>query len=364
MTTAEVTQDTMAGFDGAKAEAFAGKMLGNLNGAMLTLLTSVGSQTGLFETMAGMNAASSDQIAAATGLTERYVREWLGGMVLGGIVEYDPAAKTYRLPPEHAPFLTKAGGPDNMASFATYVPLFAQVEPQIVDAFKNGGGAPYSAFPRFQELQAIESAAIYDATLIERTLPSIPGLVRRLEAGIDAADIGCGSGHAINLMAKAFPNSRFTGHDISDGGIAAGRAEAAAMGNANAVFQVTDAAAMDLGGAYDFIMVFDAIHDQVDPKAVLRNIRRALRPGGIFLMVDIAASSNLEENFDNPLGPAMFGVSTFHCMTVSLAHGGEGLGTMWGDQKARQYLADAGFSSVATAQVEGDAFNSYYVARP
>lgn len=348
--------------DRAKAEAFAGQMIGSLNGAALALLTSIGHQTGLFDTMAGLPPSTSQQIADAAGLNERYVREWLGTMVTGRIVEFDPAARTYRLPPEHAAALTRAAGPDNLGPLMQFIPLLAQVEEGIIQSFRNGGGVPYSAYPKFQQLMSEESTRIFDATLIDVTLPLVPGLVQRLEAGIDVLDVGCGSGHAINLMAKAFPNSRLVGYDFSDEGIAAGRAEAGAMGLANARFEVKDVAALDEPGRYDFITAFDAIHDQAQPTKVLKAISTALRPGGAFLMVDVAASSNLEENIEHPMGPALYMFSTLHCMTVSLALNGEGLGTVWGEQLARQKLAEAGFTQVDVRQVPGDILNAYYIA--
>ena len=348
--------------DATKAQAFAGQMIGVFNSAMLALMTSIGHQTGLFDRMASLSPSTSAQIAKAAGLNERYVREWLGAMVTGRIIEYDAANGTYRLPPEHAVTLTRAAGPDNLANLAQYVSLFGNVEEHIISAFRNGGGVPYSAFPRFQQLQAEESAQIHDAVLIDVTLPLVPGLVDRLSAGIDVLDIGCGQGHSVNLMARAFPNSRFAGYDFSKEGIAAGAAEASSWGVANARFEVKDAATLDEPGRYDLITAFDAIHDQAQPTRVLRAIAEALRPDGVFLMVDIAASSNLHENIDHPLGPALYAVSTMHCMTVSLALDGEGLGTMWGEELARQKLAEAGFTRVEVKQVPGDFLNNYYIA--
>jgi ubiquinone/menaquinone biosynthesis C-methylase UbiE len=347
--------------DQAKAEEFAGTMVGIMNGAMLSLMTSVGHRTGLFDKMATLPASTSAEIAASGGLNERYVREWLGAMVTGRIVEYDSASGRYRLPPEHAASLTRAAGPANLAGFNQFTALFGNVEDKLVNVFKNGGGVPYSEFERFQELMAEESAQVVDATLIDQTLPLIPGIVTRLEQGIDVLDVGCGQGHAINVMARAYPNSRFTGYDFSDEGVAAGKAEARDWGLANAQFVAKDVAQMDDTASFDLITAFDAIHDQAAPTKVLANIARALRPGGVFLMVDIAASSNLEENMDHPLGPMLYTASTAHCMTVSLALGGEGLGTVWGDQLARKMLAAAGFSSVDSKRVEGDIMNAYYV---
>jgi SAM-dependent methyltransferase len=350
-------------FDETKSEAFAERMLGVLNDAALALMTSLGHQVGLFDAMAGSGAATSEQIAGASGLNERYVREWLGAMVTGRIVEYDQASGTYALPAEHWSWLTRAAGVDNLAVQAQYIPLLAQVEQQLIECFRHGGGVPYSAYPRFQELMGEESSAVHDAALIDAILPIVPGLVERLQQGIDVADIGCGRGHAINLMAETFPQSRFTGYDLSDEGIAAARAEAERMGLANASFDVRDVAALGVRHAYDLITAFDAIHDQAQPARVLRGIAEALRPGGTFLMVDIAASSNLAENVDLPLAPFLYTISCMHCMTVSLAMDGSGLGAMWGEQTARGMLADAGFEQVEVHNVEGDVFNHYYVAR-
>jgi SAM-dependent methyltransferase len=348
--------------DEARAEAFAERMLDALNTSSVTLMTSVGYRTGLFDTMAGLAPSTSQEIAATAGLQERYVREWLGAMVTGQVIDYDPNQRTYSLPPEHAASLTRAAGPDNIAALAPYFPLMGSVESEVIECFRNGGGVPYSAYPGLQEQLDNESRPVYDATLIDKTLPVVPGLPERLEAGIDVADVGCGSGHAINLMAQAFPNSRFVGYDFSDDGVERGRAEAAAMGLRNTRFEAKDVSDLDARESFDLITAFDTIHDQAQPRKVLTELAAALRPGGTFLMVDIAASSNVEDNVDHPLGPTLYTFSTLHCMTVSLALGGEGLGTAWGEQKAKELLAEAGFDQVEVRRVEGDIFNNYYVA--
>ena len=347
--------------DQAKAEAFGGQMIGMLNGGLLSLMTSVGHRTGLFDKMSTLPPSTSDDIARAAGLNERYVREWLGSMVAGGIIEYDPGTKAYRLPPEHAASLTRSAGPGNLATLAQWLSLFGNVEDDLVHSFHKGGGVPYSRFGKFQELMAEESARVVDATLIEVTLPLIPAIVERLKQGIDVLDVGCGQGHAINVMASAFPNSRFTGYDFSYEGVAAGQEEARQRGLSNARFVAKDVATIDEPRSYDLITAFDAIHDQAAPAKVLDGVSKALRAGGVFLMVDIAASSNLEENLGHPMAPMMYAVSTAHCMTVSLALNGAGLGTMWGEQLARSMLADAGFSKVDVKSVEGDIMNAYYL---
>jgi SAM-dependent methyltransferase len=341
---------------------FAERMGQMMNDAALILMVSVGHRTGLFDVMAAMPSATSAEIAARAGLNERYVREWLGAMTTGKIVHHDGAAGTFALPAHHAASLTRAAGLDNMAAQAQMIGFLAPVEDQIVDCFRHGGGVPYSAFPKMQVILAETTGAVHDATLIDVTLPLVPGLVDRLTHGIDVADIGCGTGHAVNLMAEAFPRSRFTGFDLSDTGIAAGLAEAERKGLTNARFEQRDAARLGEIARFDFITTFDSVHDQARPDLALAGIARALRPGGAYLCVDVAASSTLADNLDHPMGPFGYTVSCMHCMTVSLADGGMGLGTMWGEQKAREMLTDAGFTSIQAAHVDGDIMNVYYIA--
>jgi 2-polyprenyl-3-methyl-5-hydroxy-6-metoxy-1,4-benzoquinol methylase len=287
------TESETSQIDAARAEAFAGQMLTAVNGGFLALMMSIGHQTGLFDRLAALPPSTSSAIAAAAGLNERYVREWLGAMVTGRIIEYDPAARTYRLPPEHAACLTRAAGAGNLAQMAQFVALIGNVEQPIIEVFRKGGGLEYSAYPRFHALMAEDSAAMLDATLMSRTLPVVPGLVERLEAGIDVVDVGCGRGVAIRIMARHFPRSRFLGIDFSRDAIEWASAEAEREGLTNARFAAEDAAAFGGPPAYDFITAFDAIHDQAHPRKVLRGIREALRPDGTFLMVDIDTSSAL-----------------------------------------------------------------------
>lgn len=348
--------------DQEKSEAFAGRMLAVLNNAGLALMASIGHQTGLFDAMVKLPPATHREIAEAAGLHERYVREWLGAMVTGRVVDCDPENGTYALPPEHAAWLTRAAGPDNLAGPAQFIPLLAQVEEAIVGCFRNGGGMDYSAYPRFHRLMVEDSAAIHDAVLVDSVLPLVPGLPERLQEGIDVADVGCGQGHAINLMAQAFPASRFVGYDLAEEAIRAARREAQDLGLANARFEARDAGTLDAHGQFDFITAFDAIHDQAQPARVLSAVAEALRPDGVFLMVDFGASSHVHENMDFPAGPFLYAISCMHCVPVSMGQDGPGLGAMWGEQVARRLLGEAGLSQIEVKQVEGDLLNSYFVA--
>ncbi len=348
------------------AEQFTERMVTTIDNASLALLLSIGHQTGLLDAMAGLAPATSAQIAEAAGLNERYVREWLGGMTTGHVVDYDAEAGTFSLPAHRARVLTRVAGPNNLALVAQFVPLLGEVEQQVVGCFRAGGGVPYSEFPRFHTLMAETSGVVFDAALIDVVLPLVDGLPEQLRYGLDVADFGCGSGHAVNVMARAFPASRFTGLDFSDEAIAAGTAEAARLGLDNASFESHNLAGPGMAkktATYDVITVFDAIHDQAQPARVLENIHRALRPGGVLLMADIKASSRLEDNVDVPMSTYLYTTSLMHCMTVSLALDGAGLGAAWGTQLASSMLADAGFANVRVVEVESDPINCYYIAR-
>jgi SAM-dependent methyltransferase len=350
--------------DKSKAEAFAEKLIGMLNGGALALMTSIGHRTGLFDTLSEMRPATSSQIAEQAGLDERYVREWLGAMTVGGIVECDSEGRLFWLPKEHAASLTRAAAADNIAVFAQYFSVLGSVEDQIVDCFKHGGGVPYEKYKRFHEVMAEDSGQSVVSSLIEVILPLVTDLTGALERGIDVLDVGCGAGRALNLMARTYPNSRLLGYDLSEEAISFARAEAADLGLTNLRFEVKDLSTFDnemREPKYDLITAFDAIHDQARPDRVLRGIYRALRQDGVFLMQDIAGSSHVPQNYEHPIGPLLYTVSCMHCMTVSLAQGGAGLGAMWGKEKALEMLREAGFKRIEVNQLDHDFQNYYYV---
>jgi SAM-dependent methyltransferase len=347
--------------DHVAVEAFGDRMVTVLNEACTALMLSIGHQTGLFDALAASGPVTSAELADRTGLNERYVREWLKAVTTAGVVDLE--GERYLLPPEHAAWLTTSAGPQNLARTMQFVAMLAEVEQDIVGCFRDGGGLSYARYPRFHALMSEDSAAVFDAALVDGIVPLVPGLAERLRAGIDVADTGCGSGHAINVLARAYPASRLTGYDFSDEAVRAGRAEAAALGLTNARFEVRDVAALDEPESFDLVTAFDAIHDQAHPARVLAAVARSLRPGGVFLMVDIKASSSVADNLDLPWAPFLYTVSTLHCMTVSLGLDGDGLGTAWGHELAMSMLHDAGFSEVEIREIEDDPFNSYYICR-
>lgn len=351
-------------FDSLKAETFAGTLIDTLNKSALSLMTSIGHRTRLFDAMSEMDFATSAEIADKAVLNERYVREWLGAMVTGGVIEYTPESKSYHLPAEHAAYLTRKAGADNIAVFAQYTAVMGEVEDDIINCFKNGGGVPYSKFHRFHEVMAEDSGQSVLSSLESHILPLVPDLISKLKSGIKMLDVGCGSGKIINKMAALFPNSHFTGMDLSAEAIVTSNSAAVASGLKNVEFIIKDLSDFHQtapDAMYDFITTFDAIHDQGKPLNVLKGIYRALKADGIYLMQDISGTSHLEEDIKHPIGTFLYSISCMHCMTVSLAQEGEGLGAMWGEEKTTEYLSKAGFSSIQTNKLSHDIQNNWYV---
>ena len=294
------------------------------------------------------------------------MREWLGAMVTAGVIEVDATSTRYLLPAEHAAFLTRSAGADNIGVFAQYIAVMGGVEDQIVECFKKGGGIPYAEFPRFHAVMAEDSGQSVLSSLESHILPLVPGLTEQLAKGVRILDVGCGSGRIMNRLAELYPNSRFIGMDLSPEAVGSARGEASQKGLQNVEFITRDVGNFDETAepeAFDVITTFDAIHDQAMPLNVLKGIHRALKADGVYLMQDIRASSRVRNNIGHPIGTFLYAISTMHCMTVSLAQGGEGLGAMWGEEKTREYLEKAGFRSVETNQLAHDIQNNWYVVR-
>ena len=347
------------------APSFDERLLQAVNDAGLMLMCSIGHRTGLFDTMAAMDWADPSEIAERAGLNPRYVREWLGAMATGGIVKVDEQER-FMLPTDHARFLTRAAGSDNFAVFAQYIAVLGSVEDDIVECFRKGGGVPYERFARFHEVMAEDSGLSVLPALDDRILPLVPGITDRLREGIRVLDVGCGRGRALLKMAQDYPNSQFVGLDLSAEAIEWAQNEARRLGLTNVRFERRDASDFDTTAepeAFDFVTTFDAVHDQAQPLAVLKGIARTLKNDGVYLMQDIHAHTHVHNNMEHPLGTLLYTVSCMHCMTVSLAQGGVGLGAMWGREQAMDLLREAGFSEIEVNQLDHDPQNDYYVVR-
>ncbi|NOD78854.1 MULTISPECIES: class I SAM-dependent methyltransferase [unclassified Ruegeria] len=358
-----MNDQTTVTFDEAKAERFGEQMVDTLNSAALALMTSIGHRTNLFDALAGLPNATSKTLAEKAGLAERYIREWLAVMVTSGVVDYDPGAGTYNLPPEHAALLTRAAEPDNMAVTCQFIGVMASVEEDMVARFRDGAGTHYHDYCRFHEVMAEDSAQLVVSALIEHILPVEPGLIERLEHGIDVLDVGCGAGRAMMELAQAFPASRFMGIDLCEDAFTETQVSAARMGLKNLTFRAQDLSKVKSLGRFDLITAFDAVHDQKDPQGLLDLVYRSLAEDGLLLMQDIGGSRNLETNIQNPFAPLLYSLSLMHCTPVSIGQGGPGLGAMWGIETAQEYLANAGFGQVETHHLPHDQLNAYFFAR-
>jgi ubiquinone/menaquinone biosynthesis C-methylase UbiE len=338
---------------------FAAHLTAAMTGSALTMLIGVGHRTGLLAA-AARGPATSAGLAERAGLQERYVREWLGAMVTGGVFTYD--GREYTFPPQHAKFLLGETASNLMPSLLT-LSAFTGILPDLERAFVEGGGVPRSAYgPHLETLGAKTGDSwkhVYREHLVDGFFGAVPGLKERLTAGARVLDLGCGTGNAVAVAARAFPASRFTGLDINAGVVEQAREHRLP----NTGFVVGDAARLSADPPYDVITAFDAIHDQDRPDVVLRRIREALAPDGLFFMVDTNFSSHLEKNVGNPLAALTYSISLMYCTTTSLAEGGAALGAVWGTEKASEMLADAGFRHVEVLESPRPQ-NCIYACRP
>lgn len=356
-------QESPHAFDPAVAESFAEGIAGTLNNAAVAVMLSVGHRTGLLDVLARLPAATSHEIATASALSERYVREWLAVMVMGRVVTYDPESHRYALPPEHAACLTRDGSLGNFAVYGQFISNMGLFEDRLLACFETGEGTVYDEYHRFHEVMAEDSDQSVTAGLFDSILPLVEGIERRLEAGIDVLDAGCGRASALRTLAARYPASRFVGYDLCDDAVAYAEAAARRDGLTNTRFEQRDLTGYDEPNAFDFVTSFDAIHDQRDPQGLLRGLRGALRADGVYLLQDIGGSARLENNFDFPLSAFLYAISLFHCTPVSIGQGGEGLGTMWGWETAEAMLQEAGFKNIQRHSLTHDPMNVWFVAR-
>lgn len=347
-----------------ETELFADRLVALIDSGSLALMIAVGHRTGLFDALAELGEVGSSELAQATGLEPRYVREWLGAMVVGRIVAHDGTADTYALPDAHTASLCRKSGA-RLAVLTQWLSALARVEDQIVECFRRGGGVPESDYPRFHEIAAEDSEHALLPELESAILPLVPGLIDRMRLGVEVLELGCGRAVVLLSLAERFPRSRFHGVDSSAEALAWARTQARERGLRNVSFEQRDAAELGLEhyGRYDLITTFAQLHEQHDPAAVLAKIADSLAPGGVYLMQSSASSGRHASDLGLPLAPLLYTLSCMRCTSVSLAHGGAGLGAAWGRAQTEAMLASAGFGSVTVAQREHDQLDDYYVCR-
>ena len=348
--------------DWGKIRQFSMQVYNDIGAAMLGALSYIGDRLGIFGALAEAGAVTSAALAERTGLNERYIREWLGAMTAAGYVNYDPSAKTYAMPAEHAMVLARDDSPFFAGGMIEMIVPHWSIAPKLMESFKNGGGVAQSEYPpETWEAQERSTAWMFRNQLVHKWLPAMPQVVAKLGEGGSSLDVGCGSGRAAIAIASAFPKAQVFGFDVHPGPIERARANAKAAGLGDRIkFHLVDCTRLP-AAEFDFISTFDVVHDSVDPAAILKSIRAALKPGGTYLMVEVNVSSNLEDNI-GPMGRLMYSISTLYCMTVSLAHGGAGIGACMGEAKAREMVAAAGFKHFRRLPID-DMFSALYEIR-
>jgi SAM-dependent methyltransferase len=315
-------------------------------------LLHIGDRLGIFAALAQSGPVTAAELAQQTGLDERYLREWLGAMATAEYLEHDGEADTYLLPPEHALPLADEAFPFFTGGLLQMIVPTVTVAPQVAEAFKTGRGVTQDQYlPDMYEAIERLTAPWYRHELVQTWIPALPGVRERLEAGGSACDVGCGSGRAPITIAEAFSAAEVHGYDVHAGSIDRARANAEAAGVADRVtFTVGDGDELP-PGRFDLVSTFDVVHDSVDPIGLMSAIREALREDGTYLMLEMNASGDVEQN-RNPLGKLLYNVSTLYCMTTSLAHGGAGIGACMGEPKARELAYAAGFTRFRKLPVE------------
>lgn len=345
--------------DRERIESFLAQFVGFASGATTIGLLAVADRSGLLGWLGENTTGTIEEIAASASLNGRYVEEIMSGLAAAGVVSYDPESGSFTLPPEHALFLADESSPYFMGGWFDMLPAAMGQIDGIADATRHGGGVAFEDFGP-DLVRGIErgNGPSQRVFLVSRWLPAVPGLIDRLESGIRVADIGCGTGTAARLIAESFPESRVVGYDVSAESIAI--AEEKTVGLANLTYRVSSVDTIPLDPPFDLITSFDVIHDLAQPLAGLTRVREALAPGGQFLMMEPSASSDLEENL-NGRGAMLYGISLLHCMTQSLARGGEGLGAAWGAGRAAEYADRAGFGRFEPLESISNKFSTFYL---
>jgi 2-polyprenyl-3-methyl-5-hydroxy-6-metoxy-1,4-benzoquinol methylase len=347
----------------AKLHDFVMKAVGEMGAAMNAALIVIGDKLGLYKAMAGSGPMTSAELAAKTGTSERYVREWLAAQAAGQIVTYDAATQKYTLPPEQAFALADEMSPVFLPGAYYIISACMKDEAKITDAFRNGNGVGWHEHDSCLFIGTERFfRPNYRAHLIDEWIPALEGVEAKLKPGARVADVGCGLGTSTILMAQAYPRSTFTGFDYHPESIELAREAGRKAGVSDRVkFEVAKAKDYP-GNDYDFVAFFDCLHDMGDPVGAARHVRETLSPSGTWMIVEPFANDKLEDNL-NPIGRIFYSASTMLCTPASLSQEvGLGLGAQAGEARLADVLKSAGFKSVR--RVAETPFNIILEARP
>jgi 2-polyprenyl-3-methyl-5-hydroxy-6-metoxy-1,4-benzoquinol methylase len=330
----------------AKLQAFVARVLHDVAATQSAALVLIGDRLGLYRAMSARGQITSADLAACTGTSERYVREWLINQAAGGYVQYEPESGTFTLPPEQALVLAAADSRAFLPGAFQMATALVTLADAVAEAFRSGDGIAADAWgAAFGEGMDRCARAKYETHLLTSWIPALPGVTAKLEAGAAVADVGCGRGAALVLMAHAFPHSRFVGFDTHAPSVSVARAAAAKAGlSARLRFEVVSASTFP-GAGYDLITCLDTLHDLADPVATARRIAEALAEDGAWLIAEPAAGDRVEQNLGT-LGRLLSSTSVLHCIPVSLGQGGTGPGALGGETWVRNVVRAGGLTRI------------------
>lgn len=348
--------------DRKKVDELTEQVVRDVGGTFITAQAYIGDRLGLFAAMDGAGMLSSQQLAEKTGMNERYIREWARAMVAAAYIEEDRDSGRFYMTEEQALVLAREDGPTFMSGLFQFAPANLEHLPQLVEAFRSGGGIDFDEMSA-EIPEAIERtlAPGYKHFLVRDWIGAVPGLTDKLKAGGSVADVGCGCGQSTVHMARAFPLSSFLGIEPSAPSLKRARALASQCGVTNVSWLEASVEELSPGAGFDLVCSFDCIHDMTDPCGALRAIRASMAPDGVYLWSEANASHVASDN-RNPIGKLYAGISPIHCMTVSLACGGEGLGTIMGERGARNLAEQAGFTGFEKLDI-ANPFTQFFLLR-
>jgi SAM-dependent methyltransferase len=345
-----------------RRDALVERLFGATLGAMDIIAVYLGVRLGLYRTLADRGASSSEDLAEAAGLNERYVREWLEQQATTGILDVDDERR-YTLPPGHDEALLDEASLNYAAPFGKLIVACVRPIDEVLEAFRSGNGVPYADYgPDLHEGQAEFTRPIFDQLLGSEWFPAIPDVHERLQADPPArvADVACGQGYSTLAIARAYPKAQVDGIDLDDASIAAARENLAGSGVEDRVtFHHRDAADPELEGRYDLVYIHEALHDMSYPVEVLRACRGLLGEGGSVVVGDERVPDEFTASGDD-IERMYYGFSILHCLPVGMVgDGAAGTGTVMRAGTVQRYAEEAGFGGFEILPIENDFYRFY-----
>ena len=347
----------------AKLDEFMGRFVGDLGAAMSAALVVIGDRLGLYRAMADGEPVTAGELAQRTGTDARYVLEWLSNQAAGGYVTYDPERGAFSLTPEQSLALAQEGSPAFVPGAFQVATALTKDEEKIARAFVGGQGVGWHEHHHdlFSGTERFFRPG-YAANLVSSWIPALDGVQAKLEAGALVADVGCGHGASTILMAQAYPRSEFVGFDYHPESIEhARRTGSEADLDGRVGFEVAPSKGYT-GDGYEFVTMFDCLHDMGDPVGAAAHVLDTLTPDGTWMIVEPYAGDRLEDNI-NPVGRVFYGASTLVCTPASRDQEvGLALGAQAGEARLREVVTDGGFTRFRRATETP--FNLVLEARP